>query len=123
MNHPILFMLLILPSSSLLLYLYFNFSVDNDLHNSDHFLFLLSFHDFNCNDYRKQYYIYEKADWTTFTLNLDITPNMIDSDINRAVAKITDCIMNVANISIPKSSGYSKKHTKLWWNEACKQAK
>ena len=35
---------------------------------------------------------------------------MTEGIINRAVAKVTHCIINAANISIPKSSGYSKKN-------------
>ena len=34
---------------------------------------------------------------------------MTEDDINKAVAKVTH-IINAANISIPKSSGYSKKN-------------
>ena len=48
---------------------------------------------------------------------------MIQGHINTAVDDVTHCIINAADMSIPKSSGLPKKHSKPWWNEDCKIAK
>ena len=94
------------------LYPYFNFSVSNDLHSSDHFPIFLTFHNFNNTNHKNPKYIYDRADWATFTMNAIITPTMIEGDINRAVAHVTHSIIRAADISIPKSSGHPGKHCK-----------
>ena len=48
---------------------------------------------------------------------------MIKGEINKAVADITQSIIQAADISIPKSSGLLKRLSKPWWNEECKTAK
>ena len=106
-----------------ILYPIFNFSVSGDLHGSDHFPLFLSHHDINFTNQKNPRYIYDKADWATFTSNATISCNMIRGDINTAVDNVAHCIINVADMYIPKSSGLPKKHSKPWWNEDCKIAK
>ena len=48
---------------------------------------------------------------------------MVKGDIDKAVSDITHLIIRAADISIPKSSGLSKKPSKPWWNEEYKAAK
>ena len=100
--------------SSPILFPYFKFSVCNDLHCSDHFPLFLTFHNFNPTNRNNPKYIYDRADWTSFTLNAVITPAMIQGDIDNAVALVTDNIIRAANIAIPKSTGSPKKHCRLW---------
>ena len=47
---------------------------------------------------------------------------MIKSEINKAVADITQSIIQAADISIPKLSGLLMRLSKPWWNEECKTA-
>ena len=109
--------------SSPTLFPYFMFSVSNDLHCSDHFPLFLSFHDFNQTNHKNSRYIYDRADWATFTTNAIITPAMTEGNIDRAVAMTTQIIIRAANIAIPKSSGQPKRHCRPWWNEECQRAK
>ena len=106
-----------------ILFPYLIFSVSNDLHNSDHFPLFLSFHDFNHSNNKNPRYIYDKANWDTFTLNAIITPAMTEGDINRAITLITQNIIKAADLSIPKSSGRPRKHSRPWWNNECQLAK
>ena len=99
-----------------------SFSISNDLHSSDHFPLFLSFHDFNSNSHTIPRYIYDRANWNAFTLNAIITPAMIERDINRAVNLVTQIIFKTADLSIPKSSGHPRKHSRPWWND-CQLAK
>ena len=71
-----------------ILFPYFNFSVSNDLHSSDHFPLFLSFHDFNDNKHKNSRYIYDRDDWSTYAFNAVITPATIEGDINEAVTMI-----------------------------------
>ena len=82
----------------------FNFLVCDDLHDSDHFPLFLSFHDFNQINHKNPKYIYDRADWATFTLNATITPAMTKGNIDTAVAVVTSTIIKAADIAIPKSS-------------------
>ena len=106
-----------------ILFPYFIFSVSNDLHSSDHFPLFISFHDFNHVYPKNSRYIYDKANWSTFTSNAIITPAMTQGDINDAVALITKNIIKAADKSIPKSSGRTGKHCRPWWNEECQLSK
>ena len=58
--------------------------------------------------------MYDRSDWTTYCLNAIITPAMIEEDINIAVALVTKSIIDAADISIPKSTGYPGKHCRPW---------
>ena len=106
-----------------ILFPFLNFSVSNDLYHSDHFPLFLSFHNLNFTNQKNSYYIYDRADWVTYTSNALITSNMIEGDINKAASDITHSIIYAADISIPKSSGLSKRPSKPWWNEECNKAK
>ena len=74
------------------------------------FLFL-SYHDINFTNKKNPRY---EADWATFTSNATISCDMIRDDINAAVDDVTQCIINAADMSIPKSSSLPKKHSKPW---------
>ena len=96
--------------SSSIVFPYFNFSVSNDLHSSNHFPLFVSFHDFNHTYLKNLRYIYDRTNWTTFSLKAIIIPTMIEEDMNTAVALVTKSIINAAVHSIPKSTGRPGKH-------------
>ena len=123
MNLPRLFMQIDLIICSPILFFYFVFSVSNDLHNSDHFPLFLSFHDVNHNNNIIPWYIYDSADWATFTFNSINRPPMTEGDKKRAVNLVAQNIIKAADLSIPKSSGRPRKHCRSWWNEECQLAK
>ncbi|GFT13876.1 probable RNA-directed DNA polymerase from transposon X-element [Trichonephila clavipes] len=101
-----------------------NFEVANDLHNSDHFPLLVSH--VNGTGVRNcpPIYRFHRADWDTFTRLAVITGLMFqDGSINDAVLNVTEAIRNAADATIPKTSNFSRKLCKPWWNSACQQAK
>ncbi|GFS97072.1 putative RNA-directed DNA polymerase from transposon X-element [Trichonephila clavipes] len=101
-----------------------NFEVDQDLHNSDHFPLLVSH--VNGTGVRNcpPTYRFLCADWDTFTRLAVITGIMVqDGTINDAVLNVTEAIRNAADAAIPKTSNFSRKLCKPWWNSACQQAK
>ena len=109
--------------SSQILFPYFNFLDCGDLHSSDHFPLIISFLNFYNTNHKIPKYIYDKADWTTFTLNTVITSTMTKGDINIAVALIIKSIITAADVSVPKFSGHPGKHSRPWWNVDCQLAK
>ena len=48
---------------------------------------------------------------------------MTEGDINRVVKMVTQTIIKAADLSIPKSSGQPRKHSRPWWNDDCQLAK
>ncbi|GFT64112.1 putative RNA-directed DNA polymerase from transposon X-element [Trichonephila clavipes] len=46
-----------------------------------------------------------------------------DGTINDAVFNVTEAIRHAADAAIPKTSNFSRKLCKPWWNSACQQAK
>ena len=52
--------------------------------------------------------MYDRADWTTFTINAVITHTMTEGNINRPF-NIVAKIIKAADLSIPKSSGCPRK--------------
>ncbi|GBN95984.1 putative RNA-directed DNA polymerase from transposon X-element, partial [Araneus ventricosus] len=102
-----------------------NFNVDNNLYNSDHFPLILTL---SSNDVilpkRPSRFIFDKANWQLFQELAELTTEMIQlADINDAVNAVTECIIKAAEASIPKSSGKLKRIGKPWWNEKCAEAK
>ena len=75
----------------------------------------LTFYDFYQTHHKNPRCIYDRADWTTFTLNATIKSTMIQGNINMAIAIVTNTIIRAADMAIPKSSGYARKHSRPWW--------
>ncbi|GBO37413.1 putative RNA-directed DNA polymerase from transposon X-element, partial [Araneus ventricosus] len=101
-----------------------NFSVDEDLNNSDHFPIILS-HSSNNLTIPKQppHFIYERANWQVFKDLSELAPDIVHlGDIDAAVDAVSNCIIKAAEASIPKTSGKIKKLSKPWWNERCSEA-
>ena len=120
MSHQKLFMQLTLWSA---LPSFFLFSVSYNLHRGNHFPLFLSLHNTYFANQTNPHYIYDRADWATYTSNALIPSDMVEGDINKAVSDVTHSIIHAADISIPKSSGLLKRPSKPWWNEECKAAK
>ena len=45
---------------------------------------------------------------------------MVQNDINKAIALVTNNIIRAADIAIPKITGYPTRHCRLWWNDEYK---
>ncbi|GBM25051.1 hypothetical protein AVEN_96641-1 [Araneus ventricosus] len=100
------------------LLLLLKFSVDGDLHKSDHFPLIIS-----PADNSSMTYVFQRADWAAFTRLASITEAMISSyNISDAVQNVIDCIIGVADASIPKRSPFGRKYRTPWWKGACRDA-
>lgn len=88
-------------------------SVDDDLHNSDHFPIYIQLDKQRSLRSVPIKWNTTKADWEKFR-------NSLKPPIEPSVRKITDCILVAANNSIPKSGGKPIKKVVPWWNEETK---
>ncbi|GFY10546.1 putative RNA-directed DNA polymerase from transposon X-element [Trichonephila clavipes] len=101
-----------------------NFEVDQDLHNSDHFLLLVSHVNGAGVRNHPPTYRFHRADWDKFTRLAIITGIMVqDGTVNYAVLNVTEVIRNAAGAAIPKTLNFHRKLCKPWWNSTCQQAK
>ncbi|GBN98250.1 hypothetical protein AVEN_43829-1, partial [Araneus ventricosus] len=83
-----------------------NFSVDEDLHNSDHFPIILS-HSFTDLTIPRQpsRFIFGRANWQVFKDLSELAPDIVNiRDIDAAVVAVVNCILSSAEATIPKSS-------------------
>ena len=104
------------------IFLDYQWNVCEDQHGSDHFPILISpVENIQIGCPRK--YVFQKADWQTFSIEADlqITQEILDdpSPLNR----FTETLLNIADKTIPKTSGKPKSNTNPWFNDECKQAK
>ncbi|GFT38617.1 putative RNA-directed DNA polymerase from transposon X-element [Trichonephila clavipes] len=101
-----------------------NFQIDQDLHNSDHFLLQVSHVNGAWVRNRPPTYRFHRADWDKFTRLAVITDIMVQNGtVNDAVLNITEAIRNAADAAIPKTLNFHRKLCKPWWNSACQRAK
>ncbi|GBN35890.1 putative RNA-directed DNA polymerase from transposon X-element, partial [Araneus ventricosus] len=101
-----------------------DFTVGNDLYNSDHFPLIVSYADSGGAIQYPPRYLFQRADWAAFMQLADVTESMVcTEDITEAVQNIVDCIINAANNTIPKSSTRLRKFRRPWWNEACRDSR
>ncbi|GBN84961.1 hypothetical protein AVEN_78978-1 [Araneus ventricosus] len=100
-----------------------NFSVDEDLHNSDHFPIILSHTSNNLTIPRQPpHFIYDRANWQVFKDLSELAPDIVHlGNTDAAVEAVSYCIIRAAEASIPKTSGKIKL-SKPWWNERCSEA-
>ncbi|GBM78940.1 hypothetical protein AVEN_123664-1, partial [Araneus ventricosus] len=103
------------------------FTVDENLYNSDHFPIILKYFDISVRIPRRpQRFIFDKANWQLFTLYSELNPVMVQmDDIDSATETVTKHILEAAERSIPKTSGKFPKQWRPWWDEkyaeACKK--
>lgn len=110
-----------LAISSPQLYPFWDFNVDKDLHNSDHFPIILSENISTTPIQRITRYVLDTADWNHFSAVANITEDMVkNNSIDEAVQIVTSTIISAADSSIRKSSGLFRRQTKPWWNQDCK---
>jgi len=100
-----------------------NFTVENNLYNSDHFPLIVTLSDqYSCSTERPRTYKLHQADWEKFTILAELNADMIcTQDINEATENITRAIVKAADISIPRTSLKPPKYPKPWWNSDCRQ--
>uniref|UniRef100_A0A2H8TL40 RNA-directed DNA polymerase from mobile element jockey n=2 Tax=Melanaphis sacchari TaxID=742174 RepID=A0A2H8TL40_9HEMI len=71
-------------------------------------------------------YNFNKANWTSFRLNIHdaISSAAEDSALIKSYSNFTEIILNAANLAIPVKKTNPKSHTSspLWWNPSCSEA-
>lgn len=101
----------------------FNYSVINDLHDSDHYPIRLILNSDPISTEKPSRFNTDKADWNLF-LQLTETDININSgnSIDEIVTLIVEKILHAAEQSIPKTSNNFKKKPVPWWSDDCKSA-
>ncbi|WP_144077945.1 hypothetical protein, partial [Solemya velum gill symbiont] len=102
------------------LFLEFEWSVENDLHGSDHFPLILKNTE-TANTAHPPKWKMSKANWTQFeSMCLEkLTTIPISST---AIEDYTSILLTIADDSIPKTSGKSIARRNPWFNDDCKKA-
>ena len=104
------------------LFLDFEWKVLDDLHGSDHFPIIVSSTLQQTSDH-PTYFKFNKADWEKFQslckddLTLENFTNFFDP-----VDRFSIILSDIADKSIPKTSGNGKHKNKPWYNDDCKTA-
>ncbi|GBN25040.1 putative RNA-directed DNA polymerase from transposon X-element, partial [Araneus ventricosus] len=103
---------------------FLNLTVDDNLHNSDHFPLIITDNRHNsANHYYSPKYVYNAADWQKFSSLADITSAIIDNrTVDEALENIISIIKTAADASIPLAKGTRRRQYKPWWNDLCQQA-
>ncbi|GBO22524.1 RNA-directed DNA polymerase from mobile element jockey [Araneus ventricosus] len=103
---------------------FLDLTIDDNLHNSDHFPVILTDNrSGQYTSYLSQKYVFAAANWVKFSLLANITSDMVENNtIDDAVSLVTKTIIDAANDSIPRSKGKNRKQNKPWWNNECQQA-
>ncbi|GBN98434.1 hypothetical protein AVEN_242030-1 [Araneus ventricosus] len=101
-----------------------NLTVDGNRHNSDHFPLIITDNRHNsANHYYSPKYVYNAADWQTFSSLADITSDIIDNHtVDEALEHIISIIKTAADACIPLAKGTRQRQYKPWWNDLCQQA-
>ncbi|GFW07167.1 RNA-directed DNA polymerase from mobile element jockey [Trichonephila clavipes] len=83
----------------------FNFEVEKDLHNSDHFPLLVSHVNGAGTHFRPPTYHFHLTDWDKFTRLAIITCTMVQNRaFDDAILNVTEAIRNAVDAAIPKTS-------------------
>ena len=98
----------------------FSWEVHDDCCGSDHFPTLLKATESD-NHFKNQRWIFKQADWNTFKAlcALQLNKNSIESE--NPITDFSNTLLEIAEKTIPKSSGSSKPRKPLF-DEECKQA-
>ncbi|KAK2578795.1 hypothetical protein KPH14_012641 [Odynerus spinipes] len=112
-----------------------DWSVDSDLHDSDHFPLHIKIHsnhnqpDSITSMVNTHKWIFKKADWGLYSkiledqLTIFDTTNSADKfDVDNQLALISTEILSAAEQAIPITAGRPHKPKVPWWNESCEHA-
>ncbi|KAG1658849.1 RNA-directed DNA polymerase from mobile element jockey [Nymphon striatum] len=100
----------------------FTWMVDGDLHTSDHFPIHVKGNGPPIKG-RPQRWKLHKADWTMFKQLCAEQLNISSfAEISDQYSEFITILLEVADISIPKTSQYPKRFNKPWFNKDCKDA-
>jgi hypothetical protein len=95
---------------------FFDWYVEDDPHNSDHFPIIIPTISQYMNSTIREKWQVKRADWNKYQICLDFSDLNDNSPIDSHVSSIVSTINNAAKISIPKSSSHLMKKCVPWWN-------
>lgn len=98
---------------------YFEWTVCDDLHNSDHYPILIKYKDFSPSLQRRETWNINKAKWDNFQCELKGSFNAFNS-INDLEEHIVNSIIESAKNAIPIKSSTVNKRQVPWWNHKIK---
>jgi ribonuclease HI len=97
----------------------FEWTVLDDVHNSDHFPILLTFNQYVQDMTRRQIFNIKKADWTKYRQNINFD-DLDRTNIDTLTKDITNRILEAAKSSMPVSKGLQGRKKLPYWNEDIK---
>ena len=101
----------------------FEYSVLNNLHDSDHFPILIKWKEKQTSFRSLPRYKSTKADWTKFKAVSNVPLDPFAGTVQQLSDSVRDLIIHAADESIPKTSGHYKRTPVPWWNEDCREAR
>ncbi|GBN35009.1 hypothetical protein AVEN_183827-1 [Araneus ventricosus] len=103
---------------------FFDFAVENNLHDSDHFPLVLTDNRIGRPiSFLPRRYVFDAADWVKFALLAKIASDVVNNNsIDEAISQLIKIIIDAANVSIPFSKSSNRRQNKPWWNNECQQA-
>ena len=100
----------------------FEWSVSEDLYNSDHFPITISIPDITAIATTIRYK-YDKANWGSFKRAALCSSDVEEfSSVDEALQHFTSMVQAAASAAIPQTSGVLRTRTVPWWNEELKTA-
>ena len=99
----------------------FSWSVEQDLHGSDHHPILLE-HTAGEPVTRPIKPILKRADWSTFQALTAMDPSPEGEDVEQQVSHFMRALAIATSVAIPHSKGTARKNCVPWWNDACSRA-
>lgn len=99
---------------------HFDWSICDDLHNSDHYPILIKFNGFTPSFPRRSCWNIKKANWNLFDCNLNV-PFENFNNVDEIERYITDTIIGSAELAIPYRKSDCKRMEVPWWNDTISQ--
>ena len=100
----------------------FSWSVEGDLHGSDHNPIVME-HLVGERVQREVKPIFKRADWKSFQALTAMDAPVEDEDIEQKVQRFTDVVSIATTVAIPHTRGGSSPSCVPWWNDECARAK
>jgi hypothetical protein len=95
---------------------FFDWYVEDDLYNSDHFPIILPTFANHSDISIREKWLVKDANWTQYQINLDFSNNNDHGDIDSHVSNFNASINNAALSCIRKSKSQLRKKYVPWWN-------
>lgn len=96
-----------------------HWSVDNDLHGSDHYPIFLAPFNANFSNTGTPKWLFQNADWSEYKNRIEL---IVDPDMTYTPEALSNLILDTAVSCIPRSSGKNRHKQVPWWNSVVAQS-